>query len=74
MERDKVELADIQKATGIKWGTLYGWYKGDVGSQLLDFNIYKLAKFFNVSIHYLAFGIGDDSDVFSNDVNEEKNE
>jgi hypothetical protein len=67
MERDKVSLADVQRSTGIPWGSLYGWYKGDVQAQMLDWNIFKLAKFFNVSIHYLAFGVGDDSNVFDND-------
>lgn len=67
MERDKVGLADVQKETGIPWGSLYGWYKGDVQAQLLDWNIFKLAKYFNVSIHYLAFGVGTDENVFDND-------
>jgi hypothetical protein len=61
MDRDKVELVDIQKATGIKWPTLYGWYKGEVNAQMADENLLKLAKFFNVSLEYMCFGIGDDS-------------
>lgn len=57
MDRDKVELATIQKATGCPWGTLYGFYKGSVTAQLLDLNIKELADFFDVSVDYLAFGI-----------------
>lgn len=74
MDRDKVQLADVQKATGIAWGTLHSWYTQDVQCQLLDWNIFKLAKYFNVSIHYLAFGVGDDSNVFDNDVEDEVKE
>jgi hypothetical protein len=57
MERDKVSLADIQKATGIAWSSLYGYYKGEVTAQLLDINIKELADYFDVSIDFLAFGI-----------------
>lgn len=57
----RVELADIQKGTGIPWSTLHGWYIGDVKSQMLDKNVLKLAQFFNVSLEYLAFGIGPES-------------
>lgn len=73
MDRDKVQLADVQKATGIAWGTLHSWYTQDVECQLLDWNVFKLAKYFNVSIHYLAFGVGDDSNVFDNDAEEVEN-
>jgi hypothetical protein len=57
MERDKRSLADVQKATGIAWGSLYGYYVADVTSQLLDINIKELSDYFDVSIDFLAFGI-----------------
>lgn len=57
MNRDKVELAQIQKATGCPWGSLYGFYKGSVTAQLLDINIKELSDFFDVSVDFLAFGI-----------------
>lgn len=59
MDERKCSLADIQKHTKIPWGTLYGWFKGDVTAQYLDHNIAVLAKYFQVSIEYLAFGYGD---------------
>lgn len=74
MSERKIEAAEIQKATGIPWGTLQGWIKGDVGAQILDENILKLSKFFNVSIHYLAFGIGDDGPAFNTEENANANE
>jgi hypothetical protein len=57
MNRDKVELAEIQKATGVPWGSLYGFFKGSVQAQLLDLNIKELSDFFDVSVDFLAFGI-----------------
>lgn len=69
MEDREVELTDIQKATKIPWGTLMGWYTGEVKAQLLDENILKLAQFFNVHIHYLAYGIGDDGPAFETNNN-----
>lgn len=57
LERDKVELARVQEATGIPWGTFYSWYKKDVTAQLLDINIKELADFFDVSVDFLAFGV-----------------
>lgn len=67
IEERKVQLVDIQKATKIPWGTLMGWHNGAVECQKLDRNILKLAQYFNVHIHYLGFGIGDDSPVFENE-------
>lgn len=57
IERDGLELADVQKITGIAWGTLYGYYKGDVCAQLLDINVKELSDCFDVSVDFLAFGI-----------------
>lgn len=64
MDERKVSLAQIQKETGIPWGTLMGWHNGDVNVQKLDSNILKLAQFFNVHIHYLVYGIGSDDPAF----------
>ena len=64
LDSRRVQLADVQKGTGIAWGTLHGWYCGDVTSQLADKNLLKLAQYFNVSLEYLCFGIGDDSEAF----------
>ena len=64
MSERKVEMADIHKATGIPYPTLCDWCFGTVETQRLDDNIKKLAQFFNVTIDYLAFGIGDDSPAY----------
>ena len=55
----KVDLATLQKETGVPWGTLYGFYKGEIKYPLLNGNILSLAKFFHCSIEYLVFGIGE---------------
>jgi DNA phosphorothioation-dependent restriction protein DptG len=64
MEERDIKLAQIQKATGIAWSTLHGWYDGDVKAQILDEDLLKVARFFNVTLEYLAFGIGDDSPAY----------
>lgn len=56
LNKKKVELAEVKKATSIPWGTLYAWYKGDVGAQMLDINVKELADYFEVSVDELAFG------------------
>ena len=62
--RPKTELAQVQKATGIPWGTLQGWYDGDVKCQMADENLYKLCKFFDVPFEYLVYGIGSDKPMY----------
>lgn len=57
MARDKVTLAEVQKETGVAWGSLYSYYKGSVSAQLLDINVKEIADFFDVSCDFLAFGI-----------------
>nr|BDT27281.1 hypothetical protein BHI3_07470 [Bacteriovorax sp. HI3] len=64
MDERKVTLSQIQKETGIPWGTLMDWHNGDTNVQKLDKNILKLAQFFNVHIHYLVYGIGTDEPAF----------
>jgi len=63
MNEWKVEAADIHKATGIPYSTLTGYIKNHVKAPLLDGNILALSKFFNCSINYLAFGVGEEPTV-----------
>jgi hypothetical protein len=72
MEERNVRLVDIQKETKIPWSSLYEMYKGSVKKTMLEGNILALAKFFNVSLHYLAFGVGDDGPAFGNEDPTEK--
>lgn len=60
MNERKCTLADIQRDTGIPFGTIYAWYRGEVRAQLLDRNVLALARYFDVTLEYLAFGIGQD--------------
>jgi len=69
-----VEMADIHKATGVPYPTLCDWCFGNVQTQKLDRNILKLAQFFNVSIEYLVYGIGSDTDPFERFSQGEENE
>lgn len=64
MEERKKTLAEIHRETGIPWSTLLDMKNGKNRYQKLNRNILELAKFFNVSIHYLCFGVGDDGPVF----------
>jgi hypothetical protein len=64
MDERNVTPAQIQKATGIPWGTLAAWISGSVNCQLADQNLLKLARFFNVDLFYLLYGIGDGSEYF----------
>jgi hypothetical protein len=64
MHERKISLATIQKTTGIPWPTLIGWHSGDVACQMADKNLLALARFFNVSLEYLVYGIGDDAPAF----------
>lgn len=60
MNEWKIEAADIHRATGIPYSTLTGYIKNHSKTQLLDGNILALSQYFNCSISYLAFGIGED--------------
>jgi hypothetical protein len=59
MDERKISMADIQRETDIPWATLHSWLI-DGKSQILDGNIMALSKFFDCSINYLAFGIGEE--------------
>jgi hypothetical protein len=56
MKKHNVSLGEIQKETLISFSTLYSWFRGEVGAQLLDINVKELADFFNVTVDDLAFG------------------
>jgi hypothetical protein len=58
MDERKISMSDIQKATDIPWATLHCWLI-EGKPQTLDGNILALSKYFNCSINYLAFGIGE---------------
>jgi hypothetical protein len=64
MDERKVNPAQIQKATGVPWSTLQGWISGDASTQLADKNLLALARYFNVSLYYLLYGIGSDEPYF----------
>lgn len=65
MDERHISLAMIQKATSIPWATLQGWHDGSVNSQLADRNLLKLAQFFNVSLAFLVYGLGDSDPAFN---------
>lgn len=67
MNKRMVTLAQIHKATKIPWATLQNWHDATVNSQLADKNLLELARFFNVSLFYLVYGIGTDEPAFLND-------
>lgn len=60
LDERKIQLSQIQKEADLSWATLWGWYSGSTKTPMLDMNILKLARFLNVSIEYLCYGIGDD--------------
>src|SRR5690554_2441019 len=64
MEERSVSLARIHKETGIPFSTLMDWHNGESKSQMLEENILKLARYFNVSLEYLCFGIGSDEEAY----------
>lgn len=52
-----VLLSDVSRATGIPLSTLQDWYKGQSDYHFADIRLLKLARYFNVSMEYLLFGI-----------------
>lgn len=64
MNERLVEARDMSRATGIPECTLHGWVNYITKCHRMDGSILALAKLFNVSIHYLVFGMGDESPVF----------
>lgn len=63
MSERKITLSQIHIQTGIAWSTLQDMKSKKNDYQKLNKNILKLAKFFNVSIQYLCFGVGSDEPV-----------
>lgn len=55
----KISTAQIVKETGIPWATISDWTNYKTTTQKVDDNLMKLARFFNVSVEYLCFGIGE---------------
>lgn len=58
----KISLAKVHKETGIPFPTLDDWIKGTSKSQLTDDNLMILARYLNVGLEYLCYGLGDDED------------
>lgn len=56
MNHFQQEAADLHYGTGISHSTLSGWINGEVETQLLDANVKVLARFWGVSVDYLAYG------------------
>jgi hypothetical protein len=65
MNRDKVELMDIHRGTGISVTTIYDWYTGNIEAPMAGENLRKLARYFNVSLQYLLYDEGDDSPYYT---------
>lgn len=74
MSERGLEMADIVKATGIKFPTLHDWVKGNVQTQKMDENLWKLARYLNLSLEYLCFGVGSDEPVYKDFDEEETKE
>lgn len=53
LARDKIRRADLVRFTGISEGTIRGWYKGQMPSAE---TLYKVAKYFNVTVEWLLTG------------------
>lgn len=66
MSERNITPAEVQKATGIPWGTIHSWMVGSVDCQKADKNLLKLAQYLNVSLFYLLYGIGSDDPYFEN--------
>ena len=64
MSERKITDSQVVKATGIPWSTWSSWCYGEVRSQLADKNLLLVARFFNVSLEYLVYGIGSDEPAF----------
>ena len=60
MNEWQVEAVDIHRVTKIPHSTLHGYINYHVKAPVLNANILALAKFFNTSIEYLVFGIGEE--------------
>ncbi|HEY1055694.1 MAG TPA: helix-turn-helix transcriptional regulator [Emticicia sp.] len=55
----KIQVTDVREATDIPWSTLHDWYTGK-RTPFLDANLMALKNYFNCSLEYLLFGIGEE--------------
>lgn len=62
MNKRNLTLAKIQAMTGIPWGTLMGWYNGQVSSNQLDQNLFDLWRVLKCNLAFLCFGVGDEDE------------
>jgi hypothetical protein len=51
----KVDLGQVSRETQISYTTIYGWVNKNVEVQPLDNNVKVVARYFQVSVDYLAF-------------------
>ena len=71
MDERKLKDADVVKATGISCSVWHGWITGITKTTMLDGNILAISRYFNVSINYLAFGVGDSNPYYKDELNKE---
>lgn len=57
MDHFGIEAADIVRGTSLTHSTISGWINSKVDAQMLDSNVKELARFFGVSLDYLAFSV-----------------
>lgn len=66
MNELKIKDADLVRATGVPFTTIFDWVSGSVDCQLTDGNLFKvwmyLNKFKRISLQYLVYGIGEMED------------
>ena len=58
MVERKITLAQIHKETRIPQSTLSEWRSGAVETQKVDWKLFALARYFDVTLDYLCFGVG----------------
>jgi hypothetical protein len=60
----KLTEAKVARDTDIPFTTLNDWLNGRVQKQTLGKNIPKLARYLNLSIEYMVYGIGSDDPIY----------
>lgn len=60
MEKHGINRQQLADTTGVPYTTLQGWTES--AEPKVQDNLIKIAKFFNVSLEYLCYGIGLDED------------
>lgn len=56
MFKEGVSQADIYREALVPFSTLNDWFSGETEAPRLDENIKKVARYFGVSVDYLAYG------------------